>query len=259
MNVRQIDNGPLLAQLNEQKVSNNTTCELQGNTTPNMSQVVSVIEVAQRLYPDYFPASARPNHAFEIVSGAFSRRYRQTGMEITISNNQVYLTGKEYGFVPVNVGSLTAVAQILAAESAKRAGTVNTPANPSTPSNPSTPAPTDPIKPGDAIPPGDSTLKISGTVSASVFGTTTSTPLNISINSIPAPGKTDLDGLADEVRKALANAEGVNAATFTSFNFSEVSISNNRVFFRAQCAATTSMSGLTVQQSYNLTYAYLRK
>lgn|GEM_PF-4111732 len=158
MNVRQIDNGPLLAQLNEQKVSNNTTCELQGNTTPNMSQVVSVIEVAQRLYPDYFPASARPNRAFEIVSGAFSRRYRQTGMEITISNNQVYLTGKEYGFVPVNVGSLTTVAQILAAESAKRAGTVSTLANPSTPSNPSTPAPTDPIKPGDAIPPGDFTL-----------------------------------------------------------------------------------------------------
>jgi len=92
-----------------------------------------------------------------------------------------------------------------------------------------------------------------------VFGAVTSTPLNITIDSIPAPGKTDLDGLADDVRKALANTEGVNVATFTSFNISEVSVENNRVFFRAQFAATTTTSGFTVQQSYNLTYEYLRK
>ena len=57
----------------------------------------------------------------------------------------------------------------------------------------------------------------------------------------------------------LDDAEGVDASTFTDFQISDVSTSNDRVFFRAQFAATTQSNGITVNMSYNLTYEYIRQ
>jgi hypothetical protein len=100
---------------------------------------------------------------------------------------------------------------------------------------------------------------IAGTVSTSGV----SVPFSITIDSIPAPGSSDINSLEDDVRKAFDNVENVNASTFTNFQISEVSASDSRVFFRARFSATsttaTPIGPLTTSVSYNLTYEYLKK
>lgn len=248
VNVRQIDNGPLLAQLTGEKISNSTRCDLLGDTPPPMSDVVNIFKEAQSLYTDYFPFGGRPNFAFQIQDQQIVREYRSSGMTIAISGNQVFLRGKEYGNSLVSVGSLNEVAQIMTQERAHRDGISNPPDDSSGPNNP-----------GPDIPQGDYELTISGTVAAVVFGTSTSAPFSLTIDSIEAPSSSDVDALENEVKEALANADGVDASTFTNFTISEVSVTDSRVFFRAQFSATTVTSGITVNQSYNLTYEYIKK
>lgn len=114
-------------------------------------------------------------------------------------------------------------------------------------------------EPGVDLPEGDYKLSISGTVSATVLGFTTTTPLTVTIDKIPAHQFSDINDLEDRVRDALKNADGVDATTFTSSQISEVSTSDSRVFFRARFSGTIVSSGITVQQSYNLTYEYIKQ
>lgn len=228
-----------LGQFSGTKVSNSTSCELLGGTPPDMAAIADIFKLAEQIYASYFPATATSN-AFQIIDGAITRSYQGTGTKVTISGGTVFVSGGGFGNAPVTIGT---IAETRAALVAEAGGQSDGPVE----------------EPNVGIPSGNYALTISGTVSATIFGSTTSTPLTVTIDSIPAPDANDLNKLEDEVKKSLENTEGVNVSTFTNFQISEVSVTDSRVFFRAQFAATTTTSGITVNQSYNLTYEYLKK
>lgn len=224
-----------LGQFTGSKTSNSTSCELLGGTPPDMSQVSQLVAKAEELYGDLFPSTA-VDPAFSILDGYIYRYYPSTTTYIGIKNNTVYVMGGEFGDTPVTIGTLANTLAELTGQ------------------------PVDPIdEPVVEIPQGDYALTIAGTVSSSGF----STPFTFTIDSIPAPGNTELDNLEDDVRKALEDAEGVDASTFSSFQISEVSVSDSRVFYRARFSATTTtqtvIGPITTNVAYNLTFEYLKK
>lgn len=228
--------GDFLGQFTGSKTSNSTSCGLLGGTPPDMSQVSELVAKAEELYADLFPGSAL-NTAFNILDGYVYRYYDSTGIYIGIKDNTVYVLGGAFGDTePVTIGT---IANTLAELTG----------------NPVTPV----EEPVVEVPDGDYTLTISGTVSTSGV----STPFTFEIDSIPAPGDTDIDNLEDDVRKALKDAEGVDTSTFSSFQISEVSVADSRVFYRAQFSATTTtqtvIGAITTNVAYNLTFEYLKK
>lgn len=225
-----------LGQFTGSKTSNSTSCGLLGGTPPDMSQVSELVAKAEELYADLFPGTAL-NTAFNILDGYVYRYYDSTGIYIGIKDNTVYVLGGAFGDTePVTIGT---VANTLAELTGQ---------------------PVDPIEePVVETPDGDYTLTISGTVSTSGV----STPFTFEIDSIPAPGDTELDSLEDDVKKALEDADGVDTSTFSSFQISEVSVTDDRVFYRAQFSATTTtqtvIGPITTNVAYNLTFEYLKK
>lgn len=224
-----------LGQFTGSKTSNSTSCGLLGGTPPNMSQISQLVAKAEELHADLFPSTA-VDSAFSILDGYVYRYYPSTTTYIGIKDSTVYVMGGAFGDAPVTIGT---VANTLAELTGQ---------------------PVDPIDdPVVEIPDGDYTLTISGTVSTSGV----STPFTFQIDSIPAPGDTELDSLEDDVRKALKDAEGVDTSTFSSFQISEVSVSDDRVFYRAQFSATTTtqtvIGPITTNVAYNLTFEYLKK
>ena len=227
-------NAEFLGQFTGSKTSTDTTCGALGSTPPDMSQIAELIELAEEQYASLFPAMTTTG-AFQVIEGYLARGYASTGIYIGIKGGTVYVLGGEFGDTPVSIGTVAnTIAQL----------TGGTP---------------DIEEPDIEIPEGDFDLTISGTVTASVFGTNTTSDFSLTIESIPAPDDVTIDNLEDDVKEALEDAEGVDAATFTDFQISEVSTSNDRVSFRAQFAATTQSSGVTVNQSYDLTYVYVRQ
>lgn len=225
--------GQFLGQFSGVKKSTSTTCPLLGSAQADLSNITQIIKLAEQQFADLFP-SATANNAFQIIDGFVSRSYTTSGVNIGIKNGTVYVNGGSFGSQPVTIGTIAnTLAQL----------TGGTPVE----------------EPKVDAPSGDYKLTISGTVSATTFGITTSTPLTVTIDKIPAPDSTDLKDLEDDVREALKNTSGVDASTFTSFQVSEVSTSSNRVFFRARFSGTIVSSGITVQQSYNLTYEYIKQ
>ncbi|HDZ09260.1 hypothetical protein [Pseudohongiella sp.] len=228
--------GNLLGQFTGSKTSNSTSCALLGGTPPDMSQVSNLIAKAEELYADLFPSTAT-NTAFSVLDGYVYRFYDSTGIYIGIKNNTVYVQGGAFGDgAPVTIGT---VANTLAELTGQ---------------------PVDPVdEPVVEVPDGDYTLTIAGTVSTSGV----STPFTFEIDSIPAPGNTEIDSLEDDVRKALDDAEGVDASTFSSFQISEVSVTDDRVFYRARFSATTTtqtvIGPITTNVAYNLTFEYRKK
>ncbi|ALO46711.1 hypothetical protein [Pseudohongiella spirulinae] len=231
--------GTFLGQFSGQKSSNDTTCASLGTSPADISSIADVFKMAEQAYSQYFPAD-QVNNTFEVIDGYIARSYPSTGIYIGIKDGTVYVLGGEFGDTPVTVGS---VANTLAQLQAEISGEPVTPVE----------------EPTVDIPAGDYELTISGTVTAVVFGTSTTTPFSLKIDSIEAPSSSDLDALEDEVKKALADADGVDVSTFSNFTVSEVSVTDSRVFFRAEFSATTVSSGVTVNQSYNLTYEYTKK
>ncbi|MBC53767.1 MAG: hypothetical protein CMQ34_15185 [Gammaproteobacteria bacterium] len=224
-----------LGQFTGSKTSNSTRCGLLGGTPPNMNQVSQLMTKAEELYADLFPSTS-VNAAFSILDGFVYRYYPSTTTYIGIKDNTVYVMGGEFGDAPVTIGTLANTLAELTGQ------------------------PVDPIEePVVEVPDGDYSLTIAGTVSSSGV----STPFTFKIDSIPAPGNTELDSLEDDVRKALDDAEGVDSSTFSSFQISEVSVADSRVFYRAQFSATTTtqtvIGPITTNVAYNLTFEYLKK
>lgn len=212
-----------LGQFTGSKTSTDTTCGALGSTPPDMSQIAALIKLAEEQYASLFPAMTTTG-AFQIIEGYLARGYASTGIYIGIKGGTVYVLGGEFGDTPVSIGTVAnTIAQL----------TGGTP---------------DIEEPVVEVPEGDFDLTISGTVS--VFGA--SSPFSASIEDIPAPGEEDLDNLEDYVRDELEKQSP--DITYTSFQVSEISVSNDRVFFRAQYSATTS--GIT--SAYNVTYEYIR-
>lgn len=153
-----------------------------------------------------------------------ARGYVSTGTYIGIKDGTVYVLGGEFGNTPVSIGTVAnTLAQL----------TGGTP---------------DVEEPVVEVPEGDFDLTISGTVS--IFGI--STPFSASIEDIPAPGESELNNLEDYVKDELEKQSP--DTIYTSFQVSEVSVSSNRVSFRAQYSAT--ISGVT--SAYNVVYEYIR-
>lgn len=221
-----------LGQFTGSKTSNSTRCGLLGGTPPNMSQISQLVTKAEELYADLFPNST-VNSAFSILDGYVYRYYPGTTTYIGIRDNTVYVMGGTFGDVPVTIGTLASTLAELTGQPVE--------------------------EPVVEVPGGDYKLTIAGTVSSSGV----STPFTFAIDSIPAPGNTELSNLEDDVRKALDDAEGVDASTFSSFQISEVSVADNRVFYRAQFSATTTtqtvIGPITTNVAYNLTFEYLKK
>lgn len=223
-----------LGQFTGSKTSTDTTCGALGSTPPDMSKIAELIELAEEQYASLFPAMTTAG-AFQIIDGYVARGYASTGIHIGIKDGTVYVVGGEFGNSPVSIGTIAnTIAQL----------TGGTP---------------DVEEPVVEIPEGDFDLTIAGTVTSSVFGNNTTSDFSLTIEDIPAPDDVTIDNLEDEVKEALDDAEGVDASTFTDFQISDVSTSNDRVFFRAQFAATTQSNGITVNMSYNLTYEYIRQ
>lgn len=218
-------NAEFLGQFTGSKTSTDTTCGALGSTPPDMSQIAELIELAEQQYASLFPAMTTTG-AFQVIEGFLARGYASTGIYIGIKDGTVYVLGGEFGDQPVSIGTVAnTIAQLTGG----------------------TPDP-DIEEPVVDIPEGDFDLTISGTVS--VFGV--SSPFSATVEDIPAPGESDLDNLEDYVRDELEKQSP--SITYTSFVVSEVSVSNDRVFFRAQYSATTS--GVT--SAYNVTYEYIR-
>lgn len=225
--------GQFLGQFTGVKKSTSTSCPLLGSAQADLTDITQIIKLAEQQFGDLFP-SAVANNAFQIIDGFVSRNYTTSGVSIGIKNGTVYVAGGAFGNTPQTIGTIAnTLAQLTGGPGVE--------------------------EPVVEVPEGDYKLTISGTVSATVLGFTTTTPLNVTIDKIPAPDSSDIDEIEDDVREALKNAEGVDAATFTSFRVSEVSTSNSRVFFRVQFSGTIVSSGITVQQSYNLTYEYIKQ
>lgn len=221
------------------KVSNSTNCDFLGGTPPDMTAVADIFKLAEQIYASIFPAASTSN-AFQIVNGAITRNYQSTGVKIAITGGTVYVSGGEFGSEPVTIGTIANTRALLVAEAGGQTG--------------------GPVEePKVEVPSGNYALTISGTVSATIFGNTTSTPITVTIDSIPAPDANDIDKIETEVKKSLENTEGVDVSTFANFQVSEVSVTDSRVFFRIRFAGTTVSSGITVNQSYNLTYEYIKK
>lgn len=228
--------GSFLGQFTGSKTSNATSCALLGGTPPDMSQVSDLVAKAEELYADLFPSSA-VNNAFNILDGYVYRYYDSTGIYIGIKDNTVYVLGGAFGDTePVTIGT---IANTLAELTGQPVDTVE--------------------EPVVEVPDGDYKLTIAGTVSTSGV----STPFTFEIDSIPAPGNTELGSLEDDVKKALDDAEGVDSSTFSNFQISEVSVADDRVFYRAQFSATTTtqtvVGPITTNVAYNLTFEYLKK
>lgn len=225
--------GQFLGQFSGVKKSTSTTCPLLGSAQADLSDIAQIIKLAEQQYGDLFP-SAAANNAFQVIDGFISRSYTSSGVSIGIKGGTVYVAGGAFGSTPQTIGTIAnTLAQLTGGPSVE--------------------------EPVVDVPEGDYKLTITGTVSATVLGFTTSTPLTVTIDKIPAPDTSDIDGLEDDVREALKNADGVDATTFTSFRVSEVSTSDSRVFFRVQFSGTIVSSGISVQQSYNLTYEYIKQ
>ncbi|MEX0739641.1 MAG: hypothetical protein WD071_09895 [Pseudohongiella sp.] len=228
--------GTFLGQFTGDKVSNSTSCALLGGTPPDMSQVSNLVAKAEELYADLFPSTA-VNTAFSILDGYIYRYYDSTGIYIGIKDNTVYVLGGEFGDgAPVTIGTIANTLAELTGQ------------------------PVDPIEePVVEVPEGDYNLTISGTVSTSGV----STPFTFTIDSIPAPGNAEISTLEDDVKEALADADGVDTSTFGDIEVSEVSVTDDRVFYRAQFTATTTtqtqIGPITSNVAYNLTFEYLKK
>ena len=228
-----------LGQLSGSKVSNETSCAMLGGTPPDMSAIADIFKYAEQAYASLFP-NAQVDNTFEIIDGFIARGYASTGTYIGIRNGTVYVLGGEFGTQPVTIGTVANT----------RAQLIST----------VTGEPVTPVEePKVDIPEGDYKLTISGVVGATVFGVTTSSDFGLTIDSIEAPDSTTVEELEKDVKDAFKEVENVDVATFTDFQISEISVSDSRVFFRAQFKATTTTSGVTVNQSYNITYEYLKK
>lgn len=220
-------------QFSGSKTSNSTSCGLLGGAPQNISTITDIFRLAEQQFADLFPG-ATGNNAYQIIDGYIARQYASTGTAIGIKNGTVYVLGGAFGNTPVTIGTIAnTIAQL----------TGGTPVE----------------EPVVEVPEGDYNLTIAGTVTASGV----STPLTLTIESIPAPDSSNINDLEDDVRKAFEDAEGVDSSTFTSFQISEVSVSDSRVFFRAQFAASTTtatpIGNITTNISYNLTYEYLKQ
>lgn len=215
------------------KTSNSTHCEFLGGTPQNITTIADIFKLAEQQYAELFPAAAG-NQAFQIIDGYIAREYVAAGTAIGIKNGTVYVLGGEFGNTPVTIGSIANTIAMLTGG-----------------------APVE--EPVVEIPEGDYDLTISGTVSTSGI----STPFSLTIESVPAPGSADIDSLEDDVRDALDDVEGVDPNMFSNFQISEVSVSDSRVFFRAQFSSTTTtatpIGNITTNISYNLTYEYLKQ
>lgn len=215
------------------KTSNATSCGLLGGTPQNITTIADIFRLAEQQFADLFPAAAG-NNAYQIIDGYIARQYAATGTAIGIKNGTVYVLGGAFGNTPVTIGTIAnTIAQLTGGE---------------------------PIEePVVEVPEGDYDLTIAGTVSTSGV----STPFSVTIESIPAPGSSDIDDLEDDVRAALDDVEGVNPNMFSNFQISEVSVSDSRVFFRAQFSSTTTtatpIGNITTNVSYNLTYEYIKR
>lgn len=217
-----------LGQFTGSKTSTDTTCGALGSTPPDMSKIAELIELAEEQYASLFPAMTTTG-AFQIIDGYVARGYASTGIHIGIKDGTVYVVGGEFGSSPVSIGTIAnTIAQL----------TGGIP---------------DVEEPVVEVPEGDFDLTLAGTVStmgiSAEFPTTT-------IENIPAPGEDDIDNLEDYIRDAFE--EQLDTSTMADFQVSEVSVSNDRVFFRAQFSAQTTQSGFTVTSSYNITYEYIR-
>ncbi|MDO8908196.1 MAG: hypothetical protein Q7W55_06820 [Pseudohongiella sp.] len=220
-------------QFSGSKTSNSTSCSLLGGAPQNITSITDIFRLAEQMYGDLFPPAAG-NNAYQIIDGYIARQYTSTGTAIGIRNGTVYVLGGAFGDTPVTIGTIAnTLAQLTGG-----------------------PVVEEPVV---DIPKGDYDLTISGTVVTSGI----STPLSLTIESIPAPGSGDINDLEDQVRKAFKDVEGVNPDMFNNFQISEVSVSDSRVFFRAQFSSTmvtaTPIGNITTNISYNLTYEYLKK
>lgn len=232
----------LLGHLTGSKTSNNKSCNLLGGTPPDLTGISEMFRLAEQIYSAIFPKSTISlNNAYEVVDGFIGRQYPGTGTAIGIKNGTVYVTGGQFGNSLVSIGALASTVAQLRAELT---------------GNPPPPPVQEPVI---VVPAGDYRLKISGTVAATIFGFTTSQPFSLSIDSIPAPGSADIDKLEQQVRDSLKGADGVDASSFSNFRISEVSVSDSRVFFRAQFSASFLVNGINATQSYNITYDYTKK
>lgn len=220
-------------QFSGSKTSNSTSCSLLGGTPQNISTITDIFRLAEQQYASLFPAAAG-NNAYQIIDGYIARQYASTGTAIGIKNGTVYVMGSSFGNTPVTIGTIAnTIAQL----------TGSTPVK----------------EPVVEVPKGDYNLTIAGTVTTSGV----STPFSVTIDSIPAPGSSDIDKLEDDVRNAFKDVQGVNPNMFTNFQISEVSVTNSRVFFRARfnssTVTATPIGNITTNLSYNLTYEYLKK
>lgn len=229
--------GTFYGQFAGSKISNSTSCALLGGVPQNITTLTDIFRLAEQKYGSLFPA-ASGNNAYQVIDGFIARSYAATGTHIGIKNGTVYVLGGEFGSQPVSIGTVANTLAMLTGGPSVEEPVVD-------------------------IPEGDYDLTIAGTVTSSIMGINTSTPLSITIESIPAPGSSDIDDLEDQVRDALKDAENVDVATLTDFQISEVSVSDSRVFFRAQFKGTmvtqTQIGAITTTISYNLTYEYIKQ
>lgn len=215
-----------LGQFTGSKTSTDTTCGALGSTPPDMSKIAELIELAEEQYASLFPAMTTAG-AFQIIDGYVARGYASTGIHIGIKDGTVYVVGGEFGNSPVSIGTIAnTIAQLTGG----------------------TPDVEEPVVevPTDAE--GDFDLTINGTYSISGI----QQPLTITRTDTKAPGENELNDLENWLKDELEKA--VPDAVYADFQVSEISTSNDRIFFRVQYTMTTQ--GQTL--GYNVTYEYTR-
>lgn len=216
------------------KISNSTSCSFLGGPPQNTSTVADIFRLAEHHYAELFPAASF-NHAYQIIEGYIARHYVGTGTYIGIKDNKVYVLGGEFGNTPVTIDTVANTLAMLKG--------------------------LDPFEEVDVdIPEGNYNLRVSGT--ATSMGVTT--PLVITMQDIPAPSSAQVHDLENYVRDAIENnIRGLENFVFSDFRVSEISVTNQRVFFRTQFRATgttsTAVGNITVTTTYNLTFEFLKK
>lgn len=101
------NSGNILATLSGTKISDNTYCDTQAVSSQTQQDINAFFELAERRLPAYFASTNSPGTLFS--AGTASREYATTGITLSVSGNQVYARGGDFGSVDYRVGELSAL------------------------------------------------------------------------------------------------------------------------------------------------------
>ncbi|HTQ98862.1 MAG TPA: hypothetical protein VMH83_02685 [Candidatus Acidoferrum sp.] len=229
VNAMQGNSNNFAGQFTGSKVSSSTTCTAYSastSTTPTITtDMQSVFDVAAQLYPTLFTNGS----ALGLYQGYTYKYFASSGIYVGVKDGNVFLLGGQFGNSITNEGSISSVLTYLQGVKTKQASTGGTTTGGTT---------TSLYK-----------LTLTGSLKATVAGFSTTIPVNITLNDLPAPAVTDTASIVSQVQTSLG-ASGIANVKVTSINNTA-----SRVTFSVTFSATLAAYGTV---TYDLTYDYTK-